>query len=275
MDPTARSSQGDPVPRGLLAGAGARLRLSLARLGSVAWLAGESLRALLSLRGGARGIFWQTFRNQVRFTALDALPLVSVTALLLGGVALFQALGELSGLGLEAQLSQLMALLVVRELGPVLVAILVVGRSGTAIAAEMASMKLDGEVDTLWATGVDPIAYLLAPRLAAGVVSLLVLVVLFDAVALVGGFAVASLRFPLSLRLYLSALEVAVGPAEVAGTFLKAASFGLTIPLVACHSGLRLSGSPTEIPQAVTRATVESMLAIFVLSAIVSVVCYA
>jgi phospholipid/cholesterol/gamma-HCH transport system permease protein len=89
-------------------------------------------------------------------------------------------------------------------LGPLLVAVLVVGRSGTAIAAEMASMKLDREVDSLYATGVDPVTYLLVPRILGGITSLLVLVVVFDLVALVGGFIVASFQLPLSFRLYLN-----------------------------------------------------------------------
>jgi phospholipid/cholesterol/gamma-HCH transport system permease protein len=213
-------------------------------------------------------------RNQVRFTALDALPLVTLTALLLGGVTLLQVVGQLSAYGGEEYLSRLMALLVVRELAPLLVAVLMVGRSATAIAAEMASMKLDREVDALYATGVDPVTYLLVPRLIGGVVSLLVLVVVFDVVALLGGFVVASWELPLSFRLYLSALGGAIGPRELAGSFLKAAAFGTAIPLISAHAGLRLQRSPTEIPQAVTRAAVESIVAILLLGTFVSVVCY-
>ncbi len=260
--------------RRILIRSGSRPRLFLGRLGSLAWLGFECLRALVSIRRSHFGIVYQTTRNQVRFTALDALPLVTLTGLLLGGVTLLQVVGQLSVYGGEEYLSRLMALLVVRELGPLLVAILVVGRSGTAIAAEMASMKLDREVDSLYATGVDPITYLLVPRILGGIVSLLVLVVLFDLVALVGGFVVASFQLPLSFRLYLNALGAAIGPRELVGGFLKGVAFGTAIPLISAHSGLLLQGSSTEIPQAVTRAAVESIIAIFLLSTIASVVCY-
>ena len=257
-----------------LAALGRRPRRFLARLGSLAWLAAECLRAVGRLRRGQVEIMVLTASNQVRFTALEALPLVTLAALLLGGVTLLQVVGQLSVFGGEAYLSRLMALLVVRELGPLLVAVLVVGRSATAIAAEMAAMKLDRELDTLFASGVDPIAYLLVPRLLGGVVSLLVLVVVFDVVALLGGFAVASWELPLSFRLYLKALEGAIGPRELVGSFLKAVTFGTAIPLVSAHAGLRLQQSSTEIPQAVTRAAVEAIAAILLLGTLVSVVCY-
>ena len=260
--------------RRILIRSGRRPRLFLGRLGSLAWLSFECLRALIRLRRPHLGIVYQTARNQVRFTALDALPLVTLTGLLLGGVTLLQVVGQLSVYGGEEYLSRLMALLVVRELGPLLVAVLVVGRSGTAIAAEMASMKLDREVDSLSATGVDPITYLLVPRILGSITSLLVLVVLFDLIALVGGFVVASFQLPLSFRLYLNALGAAIGPRELVGGFLKGVAFGTAIPLISAHSGLRVQGSSTEIPQAVTRAAMESMVAIFVLGTIVSVVCY-
>lgn len=260
--------------RRVLIRTGRRPRLFFEWLGSLAWLGFECLRALVRLRRSHLGIVYETARNQVRFTALDALPLVTLTGLLLGGVTLLQVVGQLSAYGGEEYLSQLMALLVVRELGPLLVAVLVVGRSGTAIAAEMASIKLDREVDSLYATGVDPITYLLVPRILGGITSLLVLVVFFDLVALVGGFVVASFQLPLSFRLYLNALGAAIGPRELVGGFLKGVAFGTAIPLISAHSGLRIQGSSTEIPQAVTRAAMESMVAIFVLSTIVSVVCY-
>jgi phospholipid/cholesterol/gamma-HCH transport system permease protein len=257
-----------------LARLGRRPRQFLGRLGSLAWLGLDCFRSLWCLRRPQLEIVAQTVRNQVRFTALDALPLVTLAGLLLGGVTLLQVVGQLSAYGGEEYLSRLMALLVVRELGPLLVAVLVVGRSATAIAAEMASMKLNRELDSLYASGVDPISYLLVPRILGGILSLLVLLVVFDVVALLGGFVVASWELPLSFRLYLNALGAAVGPRELLGGFLKAVAFGTAIPLVSAHAGLRLKRSPTEIPQAVTRAAVESIAAILLLGAFVSVVCY-
>ena len=253
---------------------GRGLRAFLGRLGSLAWLGWECARQGVRLRPPQWRVLLQIVRNQVRFTAIEALPLVVFTALLVGGITLLQVLGQLSGFGAESYLSQLMALLVVRELGPLLVAVLAVGRSGTAIAAEMATMKLNREVATLYVIGVDPVAFLLLPRIIGGMASLFILLVLFDLLALFGGFFVASIQLPLSFGLYLNALGGAIGPAELVGTLLKALAFGAAIPLISAHSGLRLQQSSTEIPQTVTRAAVDSMVAIFLLSAVISLVCY-
>lgn len=253
---------------------GRPLRLGLEDLGSLAWLGWGCLRRGLRLRTTQLGALYDVIRNQVRFTALEALPLVVLTALLVGGVTLLEVLGRFSGIGGEAYLSELMALLVVRELGPLLVAVLAVGRSGTAIAAEMATMRLNREVDALAAIGVDPISYLLLPRIVGGIVSVFALLVLFDVLALLGGFLVASVQLPLSFHLYLNALGMAIGPGELLGTALKAVAFGAMIPLISAHSGLRVRESSTEIPQAVTRAAVSSMVAIFLLSSVISLVCY-
>lgn len=248
------------------------MRSLLAYLGSLAWLGAACARQALRLGRAPLAVVVGAARNQVRFTALEAFPLVVLTALLVGGVTLLQVLGSLEGLVPEAYVTRLVTLLLVRELGPLLVAVVVVGRSGTAIAAEMATLKLGKQADTLAAIGVDPISYLLLPRLLGGVVSLFTLIVLFDAVALLGGFAVASWRIPFSFRLYLGALGEAIGPSELAVTLAKALAFGCAVPLVTAHAGLGLKASATEIPQAVTRGAMNAIAAVFLLSAAISLV---
>ena len=113
---------------------GRGMRLFLEHLGSLAWLGWSCLRGAAHLRRSQLGVLHEVMRNQDRFTALEAIPLVMLSALLLGGVTLLQVIGRLSSFGAEGYLSELMALLVVRELGPLLVAVIVVGRSGTAIS---------------------------------------------------------------------------------------------------------------------------------------------
>ena len=101
-----------------------------------AWLMTRVVRSFFSLRLDQLGVVHRVVRLQVKFTALDALPLTVVTAVLLGGITLIQVFGQLSTYGAEHYLSQLLAKLVIRELGPLLVGVIVIGRSGTAIAAE-------------------------------------------------------------------------------------------------------------------------------------------
>ena len=271
------SPEPEPASPGLgryVAPLGGGLRSGLARLGSVAWLGWVCLRQLLKLRTDQFGVIFDQTKLQVRFTAMDALPLALLTALLLGGITLIQVYAQVSGFGAETYLSQLLAQLVIRELGPLLIAVIVIGRSGTAIAAEMASIKLNLEVDALSAMGVNPIQYLLLPRILGGIVSVFTLVVLFDAAALLGGFLLAWSRLPLSADFFGQALGAAIGWRELAITFTKAVTFGAMIPLVCASSGLRVRQSSTEIPQAVTAAAVASLVAVFLLGAFLSVLIY-
>jgi len=261
-------------PMALAMRVGAALRHSLAMAGSVVWLGLQVVRATLRLRSDQFGVIYGIVRMQVRFTALDALALTLFTALLMGAITLIEVFGQLSGLGAENYLSHLLAQLVLRELGPLLVGVIVIGRSGTAIAAEMATMKLGGEVDALCAMGVNPLQYLLLPRVLGGMISVFTLIICFDAMALLGGFFVAWLRLPLSLRFFLNALGGAIGGQELAITLLKSLAFGGAIPLLCASFGLRVKNSTTEIPQAVTKAAVASLLMVFIVGALLSVAIY-
>lgn len=258
----------------LAARLGRRIRLPLEVVGSTAWLMTQVLRSFFRLRLDQLGVIHRIVRMQVRFTALDALPLTVVTALLMGGITLLQVFGQLSTYGAEDYLSQLLAKLVIRELGPLLVGVIVIGRSGTAIAAEMASMKLSGEVDALIATGMNPLQFLLVPRMIGGMVSVFTLIVFFDAAALLGGFFLAWLRLPLSFEYFLEGLSGVIGVRELAITLLKGVVFGGAIPLLCASYGLRVRRSSTEIPQAVTKGAVASLLMVFLAGALLSVALY-
>ena len=253
---------------------GARIRLGLAQLGSYSWLLGMAVRGLVRLRREQRRVVLEGTRIQIRFTALDALPLCVLAALLLGAVTLLEMFGQLSAYGVEDYLSRILAQLVIRELGPLMVGILVISRSGTAIATEAASRKLSGELDALHLSGVDPVQYLLLPRLLGGIVSMFSLVILFDAVALLGGFLVAWLRLPLSFSAYLGAVGQAIGTRELTATFTKCLLFGAAIPLVCTGTGLRVRRSSTEIPQAVTKACVVSLVVLLLGGALLSALVY-
>lgn len=267
----------ETAPSGLgryMAPLGGSLRTWLARMGSVAWLGSVCFRQMLRLRADQLGVIFDQAKLQVRFTALEALPLALLAALLLGGITLIQVYGQMSAFGAETYLSQLLAQLVIRELGPLLIGVIVIGRSGTAIATEMASIQLSGEVDALSAMGVNPTQYLLLPRILGGVVSVFTLVVIFDAAALLGGFLVAWSRLPLSPSFFMHSLGQAIGWRELAITFSKALVFGALIPLICASSGLRVQRSSTEIPQAVTAGAVASLVAVFLVGAFLSVLIY-
>lgn len=253
---------------------GARVIAFFSRLGALSRLSFLCLQGLLRLRGEQLRLVMEVTRTQIRFTALDALPLCLFAALLIGAITLLQVFGQLSGFGVERYLSQILAKLVIRELGPLFVGIVVISRSGTAIATEVATIQLSGQLDAMRVNGVDPVRYLLVPRLLGCVISVFSLIVFFDAVALLGGFLVAWLRLPLSFAFFLGALGQAIGPRELAATFLKALFFGAAIPLISTTYGLRVRRSSTEVPQAVTKAAVASLGVLLLSGAVLSVLIY-
>lgn len=254
---------------------GAWLRRGTKGLGNVAWLGWLLVRQSLYLKRDHLGVVYEQSRLQIKFTALDALPLVLLTSLLLGGVTLIQVFGQMSAFGAESYMSQLLARLVIRELGPLFVGIIVIGRSGTAIAAEMASIRLSGEVDALTALGINPFHYIILPRILGGIVSVFCLIIIFDTAALVGGFLVAWTRMPVNPKVFIDALGEAIGTRELVSTLAKALLYGSLIPLICASQGLRVIRSSTEIPQAVTRSAVNSLVAIILSGAFLSILIYA
>lgn len=257
-----------------LARLGAPLRGFLEFLGDQAHLVLRTLRHALLLRLDQVAVVGGQTRLQVRFTGLDALWLVSGTALLLGAVTLIQAFSQLSGLGAENYLGALMVLIILRELGPLLTAVLVIGRSATAIAAELGAMQLNGEVDALAAHGVNPYQYLLLPRWLGVLVSVFALVVFFDAMALGGGFLVAKLKYGVTFGFYMDSVRQALSNRDFAATLLKVALFSGVIAFHACHFGLGIRRSQTEIPQAVTKTVVSALVAVFTLDGLIAALLY-
>jgi phospholipid/cholesterol/gamma-HCH transport system permease protein len=228
----------------------------------------------LALRAGQLAAVGGQTGLQIRFTGLDAGVLVAGTALLLGAVTLIQAFSQLSGLGAENYIGTLMVLIVLRELGPLLTAVLVIGRSATAIAAELGAMQLNGEVDALAAHGVDPYQYLLLPRWLGVLVSVFALVVFFDAAALGGGFLVARLKYGITWGFFMASVRQALSNLDFAATLLKVFFFAGAITFHACHFGLRVQRSQTEIPQAVTRTVVTALVAVFILDGLIAALFY-
>jgi len=257
-----------------LARLGAPVRGFLEFLGDQAHLVLRTLRDALLLRLDQLAVVGGQTKLQVRFTGLDALWLVSGTALLLGAVTLIQAFSQLSGLGAENYIGALMVLIILRELGPLLTAVLVIGRSATAIAAELGAMQLNGEVDALATHGVNPYQYLLLPRWLGVLVSVFALVVFFDAVALGGGFLVAKLKYGVTFGFYMDSVRQALSNRDFAATLLKVVLFSGAITFHACHFGLRIRRSQTEIPQAVTKTVVSALVAVFALDGLIAALLY-
>src|SRR2546428_649641 len=209
--------------------------------------------------------------NQIRFTATDAIGLVVLLSGILSFLVISQAVRELGQLGATDFIGTLIVVAIVRELGPLITALTVAGRSGTAIAAELATNRVLGEVRALEAMGIDPRQYLVLPRFFGSLVSVFVLLVVFDIVAVSAGFAAARFNGMVAGR-YVEIVLQALAPKDVWLTGAKAVTFGVIVGIVPAYYGLAVRGAPTEIPIATSRATVTSIVGIFLCSALFVVI---
>ena len=212
--------------------------------------------------------------QQVFFTGLEALPFLSLLSLLLGSTVIVQSLPQLQGVGANELIGKILVITIVRELGPLVTAMVVITRSGTAMAAEMATNRITGQVEALEAMGVDVFHYLIAPRVVGSVVSLFCMVVYFDLIALVGGFLVASIRLTMPFSLYLRYILETLSPLDMYISLCKSILFGFVITLFSCYHGLRAQRAPFEVPMVARSGVIQSMFFVFVSSAVISAVFY-
>jgi phospholipid/cholesterol/gamma-HCH transport system permease protein len=236
--------------------------------------AGAVMRSTLTYPRTAFRLWWRSVVNQVRFTATDAIPFVGTVAVAVGGIVIVEASAQAIKFGASDTLGRLLVSVIVRELGPLLTAILVVGRSGTAIAAELAACRVYGEIDALEAMGVNPLHYFVLPRIVGAAISVAALTVLFDAVTLTSGLLSARWIQQISLEQYVGSLKLAMRPSDIISVTLKGAISGAGIAALCAFEGLRAGRAPTEIPQAVTRAVVDSLLFVVALTGIFAVLRY-
>jgi phospholipid/cholesterol/gamma-HCH transport system permease protein len=208
-------------------------------------------------RQGFRAAFRVTMQ-QVYFTGLEALPFLGLLSLLLGFTVIAQSLPQLQGVGADALIGQILVISIVRELGPIITAMVVITRSGTAMAAQMATNRITGEV----------------PRVLGCMISLFCMIVYFDVIALVGGFLVASTRLTLPFSLYLQYIFDSLSPLDLYLSLSKGLLFGGVIALFSCYHGLRARRAAFEVPMVARSGVIQSMFFVFVSSALISALFY-
>jgi phospholipid/cholesterol/gamma-HCH transport system permease protein len=232
---------------------------------------GSCARAIANFPANARSLSRRQLTLQVRFTAVDAMPIISGLALLIGALVIAQAHAQAVRFGVSEALGQLLATIIVRELGPLFAAIIVVARSGTAIASELATARVMGEVTALEALGVDPVQYLVLPRLAAAAISVALLAMYFDFIAIMGGLIATSYLAHLPPGDYLESLRMGMAGPDILFVVVKGALFGLGTAGICCWAGLRAARTPAAIPQSVTKGVVMAMVYVFAVSAIFTI----
>jgi phospholipid/cholesterol/gamma-HCH transport system permease protein len=220
-------------------------------------------------RGMRWGDMWLTFEK----AGVQALVVVSLISFLTGLIMAFQAAPPLEQFGVDLFVVNLVALAMLRELGPIMTAIVLAGRSGSAFAAEIGTMKVNEEINALTTMGLDPVRFLAAPRVLAGILLTPVLTVYSDLMGVAGGLFVMLLRgFP-PITLW-HQLTGAVGVNDVMAGIIKAFVFGALVAGIGCLRGLQTKSGATAVGVSTTRSVVSGIFFIVVVDAIFAVVYY-
>jgi phospholipid/cholesterol/gamma-HCH transport system permease protein len=209
--------------------------------------------------------YWSDVFIQMDIIGVGSLPIVALTGFFSGAIIALQMARALSTYGASSEVGTIVALTLVRELGPVLTALMVAGRNASGIASELGSMKVTEQIDAMRALGTDPVQKLVTPRLIAGAVMLPALTVIADAIGLIGAYLVA---VPL-LRLltggeYWSTSWRALVLNDLAQGLIKPLLFGIIVSLVGCFYGLRTTGGTQGVGRATTQAVVSASIWIFI-----------
>ncbi len=203
--------------------------------------------------------------NQLDRVAWQAVPIILLITFLIGGIIAQQGLFHFRKFGAELYAVDLVGILVLREIGVLIVAIMVAGRSGSSYTAELGSMKMREEIDALRTMGFDPVEVLILPRIIVLIIALPVLTFLGSMAALYGGGLVDWLYGGISPDIYISRLTEAISLTHFKVGMLKAPFMGLVIGVVACAEGLRVKGSAESLGLQTTASVVESIFLVIVL----------
>jgi phospholipid/cholesterol/gamma-HCH transport system permease protein len=218
--------------------------------------------------------------GRVRFTALiaqmqqtgtTALPIIGLLSFLVGVVLAYQGADQLRRFGAEIFAVNLLGIGILRELGVLLTAIIVAGRSGSAFTAELGAMQVNEEIDALRTIGLDPVEVLVLPRLFGLILALPLLAFYADVMALLGGAMMSWAILGISPPLFLRQLHEAIDGWTLALGLVKAPFFAATIALVGCHAGLRVQRSAASVGRLTTFSVVQSIFLVIILDAAFSV----
>ena len=215
-----------------------------------------------------RSIDWRSVPSLVQQIGADGLPVASAANFLIGVIVGFLGVSQLTRFGATAYVPQLVVVAQFRELGPLVTAIVVAGRSGAGIASEIATMKVSEEIDALRSIGLDPMRWLVIPRCLALVLALPLLTWVGDLLALLGGLVATMSRAGMPFREYVTATANAITARDLFGGLVKTPFLAMAIGLIACGQGLATYGGAAAVGTRTTSAVVLSIFAVITISAL-------
>ena len=232
---------------------------SMEYLGGLAELAAQTLHACIT-----RPFYGSEVLAQMDEAGVKSLSITGITAFFMGMTLAFQTAYSLAAFGGKLFVGRVVALSIVRELGPVLTALMVGGRVGSGITAEIGSMQVTEQVDALRSMAISPIRRLVAPRVLGVVLMLPVLTALADVLGILGGLGISVLMLNLTAQDYLTSIWNQLAISDIMSGLSKTVFFGFEIALIGCWNGLRVEGGATSVGRATTRTVVFASICVLI-----------
>jgi phospholipid/cholesterol/gamma-HCH transport system permease protein len=225
---------------------------------------GELLVALIRSLLKPRSIRWNDVLFYVKSAGADGLPIVGLISLLMGLIMAFMSSLQLRQFGANIYVASLVALAMVKELGPIMTAILVAGRSGSAFAAEIGTMIVNDEVDALKTMGFEPIRFLAVPKVLAAVFVVPLLTIYADFFAILGGLVVGVVGLDLTAYTYIQQTRNSVQVFDIVSSLIKSVVFAILIAGIGCQRGFQVRGGAESVGTSTTSAVVSAIFLIIV-----------
>ncbi len=228
----------------------------------------EAAQTLVDSSTGGRRSGKGRFFLELEHTGIGAIGIVGLIGFLLGLILAMQAWVQLKVFGADKYVADMVAVSITREIGPLMTAILVAARSGSSIAAQLGTMVINEEVDALRQMGINPVRYLVVPKVGALALATPCLAILFSTIAIFGGLLFGVFVVDLGWQVYIEATSDALQAGDILGSLLKSTVFGSLVAFVACSLGLNVKGGPVGVGKATTGAVVASIFLIIVFDAV-------
>jgi phospholipid/cholesterol/gamma-HCH transport system permease protein len=217
----------------------------------------------------ARGVFKRPryvpeIIAQMDLVGVGSLTIILLTGFFTGAVLTLQTYPTLASYGAQGQTGYLVAISLIRELGPVLTALMITGRVGSSISAELGSMTVSQQIDAMRALGTDPVRKLVAPRLIALVITLPLLTVVADVVGIGGGWVTASSLFGMSSGTFLTSVRDGISTDDILGGIIKPVVFAVIIATISCYKGLNTEGGTVGVGRSTTTAVVTASIVVII-----------
>jgi len=250
-------------------------------LGAAAYKFFDDIKSIIGFSGSVLIVIGKIIRNPRKIpvqetlyyldkTGVDAVPIVSLICFLMGMILGFQGITQMKRFGIDIYVADLVGLGIVRELGPLMVAMICTGRAGSAFAAEIGTMKVSEEIDALTTMGIKPERILVVPKIMALIVAMPLLTIIGDIVGIIGGTVVSLLASDISFSAFCNRTLQAIVPANVFESLLKSIVFAVLIASIGCLRGMEAQNDAKGVGRATTSSVVSGIFMIVIADALVT-----